>query len=474
MKKFLEKIFNFSKNNFKEGAFFIILWMLIWGTYNADLFRIFDPGFPSNKIDLIHGLRTFLPFISVILAIYFLIIKRDNLPPRFFSTPLGLLSIYAGIGIFSSIFSKNLIGSLYWGILYASPLIVLSAILTSQNSIKKLSTIISLNWLIAGLLSVLLIIIFLVQPGVVSSLTGNFLICQARPFEGIAGIITAAPSLGVFGTRPTGLGRYAAIATIVAFAFLFGQQKHKKYIIWLSSFFVFFIILMFSKGRTALGAFIISIIAILWLIKKLRTRWILFVICAIGLTALVTFFNIPCVNGWDFIKSLPQYSIINNPNSNLLFSGSYTPPVESEPGVKSIWTILTLSGRVSGAWKESYNLFLKSPIIGYGFQADRYFLNGEHAHNTIVQSILQTGLLGTFFLVYAFVLTFIALWKDFFKKDIDYNKKYFLLAMIGVFIFFAGRSVTESSGAYFDADWLFLAPIIAYVSVLEYNYSIKK
>ncbi|MEI7425040.1 MAG: O-antigen ligase family protein [Candidatus Staskawiczbacteria bacterium] len=469
--KQLFKNINLNKKELLGFLFFIGLWLLIWATYNADLFRIFEPGFPHGAIELIHGLRTFLPLVSSILAVIFLIIKRDNFPKNFFLTPLGLLSLYAGIGIISSIFSKSPLGSLYWGSLYAAPIIVLSAILVSANPLKKISTIININWAIAGILSVLLIIIFLIQPGVITSLTTNFLICQERPFEGIAGIITAAPSLGMFGSRPTGLGRYAGVAVIIALAYLLGEKMGKKYFIWLLSFIISFLILLFSKGRTALAAFLVAMVGILWFHKKFKTYWVLFLGLAFLLTVSVTFFNIPCANGLDFINSLPQYSIFGNSSSiTNNYKDSFldiTEPAITVPGIKSIWTIVTLSGRVTGAWKEAYALFLESPWVGYGFQADRYFLNGQHAHNTIVQAILQTGLSGTLLLMVAFILTFIYLCQAFFRKGIEKKEKHFLLGMIGVFIFFAGRSVTESSGAYFDADWLFLAPIVAYAQYLK-------
>jgi N-acetylglucosaminyldiphosphoundecaprenol N-acetyl-beta-D-mannosaminyltransferase len=458
---------NFDKKNILDFLFFVVPWLLIWGAYNTYLFKIFEPGFPRNALDLIHGLRAFLPFFSILLAVIFLVRKKHNFPENFLLTPLGLLGIYAGIGIISSIFSKSPWEALYWGILYASPIIIFLAVLASSDSFKKISLIININWVIAGVLSVLLVVIFLMQPGVISSLTTNFLICQSRPFEGIAGIITAAPSLDVFGTRPTGLGRYAGVAAIFAFAYLLGSQKGKKYFIWLLSFLVFFLILLFSKGRSELAAFIIAMVVVLWMYKKFKTYWMIFLFLAILLTISVTFYNIPCQNGFGWVSSFPQFSILRN-HSYVGYPGYLPTPAELEkipPGVKNVGTILTLSRRVTGAWKDAYKLFLGSPLVGYGFQADRYFLAGQHAHNTLVQALLQTGLLGTIFLVLAFILSFIYLYKAVMKKGIGGKEKYFLLGLIGVFVFFAARSLTESSGAYFDADWLFLAPIIAYASL---------
>jgi len=125
--------------------------------------------------------------------------------------------------------------------------------------------------------------------------------------------------------------------------------------------------------------------------------------------------------------------------------------------------ILTLSGRINGVWVDSWRIFLGSPLIGQGFQADKSLLT---AHNTVLHALVQTGLLGTVPFVLAFLLTFLILVRLFKNPDILEKERYFLIVATSVLIFFVVRSITESMAIY-SADWLFVAPIIAYVQFLD-------
>ncbi|MCX6722546.1 MAG: WecB/TagA/CpsF family glycosyltransferase, partial [Candidatus Staskawiczbacteria bacterium] len=312
---------------------------------------------------------------------------------------------------------------------------------------------------------------FIIQPGVISSLTYNFLICTQRPYEGLGHVAAEIQTFGMAGTRPTGLGRYAGVIGIVALANFLCIKNDKK----LSKFFLFFIfiifflILVFAKGRTEIIGFIIAMVFVIWLAKKFNFYIILGTGLIILLVGFSIFYNIPCTNSIGIVNQLlPKNNMNNTPNSTLNITAlNSTSPKNIlnnlEPKNKLIF--FTLSGRTTGIWPQSWRLFLSSPLIGYGFQADRVFLNGQHTHNTLFQALVQTGLLGTIPLIFAFLLTFIYLCYALKTKNIKEEEKCFLVVISGVFVFFAVRAITESSGAYFDADWLFLAPIIAYIQV---------
>src|ERR1035437_7863492 len=96
-----------------------LLWLMVWGTYDTEISRVFVPGFPHSTLDLIHGLRSFLPFLAAIIAVVIMLVKR-NLPESFFTKPLGLLGIYSAVGCISFIFYKDTITALNWAILYGT------------------------------------------------------------------------------------------------------------------------------------------------------------------------------------------------------------------------------------------------------------------------------------------------------------------------------------------------------------------
>ncbi|MCX6723656.1 MAG: WecB/TagA/CpsF family glycosyltransferase [Candidatus Staskawiczbacteria bacterium] len=468
------------KNNQKIISGFLaafLLWLCFWATYNTDIFRIFYVGFPHGFFDLIHGLRSLFPFISLAGAI-FILVRNKKFNRDLFKGPVGLLLAYSIIGVVASALSKSPIESLYWGVLYTSVIILLLAVLTGQEASKNLSIIINANWIIAAILSVGLLIFFLIQPGVVHSLTYNFLICSQRPFEGLGNLQKEAQMFGMVGTRPTGLGRYAGIMAIVALASFFQTKKRLK-IAWLSAFIIFLSILLFSKGRTEVVAFIVAAIFVIWLAKKINFFSVLG-ICLISLISVVIiFYNVPCANYLGFLKPAPVSEITPTPdpkkNPDVVASAPVsTIPVETstvEPAtsafeLKNKTIVFTLSGRTSGVWNDAWHLFLSNPLSGYGFQADRIFLNGQHAHDSIIHALIQAGILGTVLFVFAFILAFSLLLKLFKSRQIEEKERNFLAVISAVLVFLAVRSITESV-AFFGADWLFVAPMIAYIQCLN-------
>jgi len=148
------------------------------------------------------------------------------------------------------------------------------------------------------------------------------------------------------------------------------------------------------------------------------------------------------------------------------------PPTEAPPQVlPPLHFIFTLGGRTVGVWPQAWKLFLKSPLIGFGFHADRIFLEGQHAHNAILHALIQTGVIGTIPFIIAFVWAWIILFK-LFKKPIP--EKPFLIEIAAIFAFFTIRGITESTGAFFGVDWILLAPLLAYLQFLnQKNYGQK-
>ena len=380
-----------SKNIFYGFFASAFLWLCIWATYNTDISLFSNPGFPHNALDLMHGLRSLLPFLALIISIIILFKKR-SLSKKIFSTPLGLLGIFTIVGIFSSVFSKNPLGALYWGLLYGSVIIVLLTILENKDFLKKF---IIINLIIAGILALGLALFFLIQPGAVKSLTFNFLICSQRPYEGLGNIGAAINTFGMPGTRPTGLGRYAGFVAVAALAgFLCAKNKTntprgtRKKIIWFFTLILFTLILFFSKGKTEILAFIIAMIFAIWLARKINIFSALGVCFVSLLFILIIFYNIPCSNSLNSLAYFTPHISLGSP------SISKNPALEkpiSAPEPKNIKVIVTLSGRTNGVWADVWHLFLKNPLLGFGFQADRFSLNGQHAHNSLIQALIQAG-----------------------------------------------------------------------------------
>lgn len=480
---------------YKEFILAVFLWFCVWGTYNTDIFRFFSPGFPRNILDLIHGARSFLPFIAFVYSAIVLF-KNRYLFKNLFYSPVGLLIVYSLLQIISSIFSREPLMAVYWGVLFGGVLFLLLIFMGNKEIIKK---IIIVNFIIAGVLSLILIFLFLIQPGMINNITYNFLICSQRPYEGMGGLAVEALTFGMVNTRPTGLGRYAGVTAIACLAFFFFAIKKFK-INWFVLFLIFLSILFFSKGKTEMVAFIASIFFLIWAFKKINIFSTIGTIIIITISAIVIFFNVPCTNTPIFINKIvsminalkPQVQppvvqtpppvvqtpppVVEAPPPTLVVQAS-PPVVEAPPPVvqkvqlpritSRTASVINLSGRTGGVWKDSWGLFLKNPLFGFGAQADRYFLNGQHAHNTIIHTLIQAGILGVLAMVLAFIQLLVYVIKLFKMKEVEVKEKQFLIAITAVLIFFIVRGLTESL-AFFSADWLFVAPIIAYIQCL-YN-----
>jgi len=451
----------------KKLIFVLLLWLMLWAGYNTDIFRLKFLNFPINFLDLFHGLRSLLPFLAGFLAII-LLLKQPSVS-KIFRGPLGFLLVYALVGIISSIFlSTKPSIALYWAISYIMVLAVLFLTLVNANSISLLNSLINLNWIIVFAITICLFIFFLFQPDVISSLAkGDF--WGERPYESLAGISAEKETFGMVGTRPTGLGRYAGVIAIFALARTILNKERKK-ILWYLLFLFFFFLLYFSQARTAIFGFIFGIFLIFLLKSKSKTEifgWSFFTIFLLVLTSIFLFY--PSYLGKKVVT--PQISLLKprpevppsetpSPETSTSETSSLEAPISQTPPI-----LLTLSGRTTSIWPRAVKLFLKSPLIGWGFHADRIFLEGQHAHNAILHALIQTGIIGTIPFVLAFILGWIILFK--FLKNPSLTEKPFLIEIAGVMAFFMVRSITESTGAFFGADWLLLAPLVAYLQQLN-------
>ena len=125
----------------------------------------------------------------------------------------------------------------------------------------------------------------------------------------------------------------------------------------------------------------------------------------------------------------------------------------------------SMSGR-DRAWEHAWEAMLSNPLIGYGFEADRWMID-EHVHNTYIYALVSGGLpgLGLFLggLVWAWAL---------FVKSLrhpglaDSGQKLTLIQVGGVLAFFTLRSIPEVCGSNYAVDYLVMLAGILYVHVL--------
>jgi O-antigen ligase len=179
--------------------------------------------------------------------------------------------------------------------------------------------------------------------------------------------------LGMPGTRNTGFGRYAALAALIALAKLWEGKKRSAFLWCFVPVPLFALVL--SQGRTAVIGFMAGMLVLLWMKPGPRMKRWTVAMLGLALLGLTGFYSAL----WNYLTR----------------GASFDP---------------TLSGRTR-TWEEAWNLFQHSPLVGLGFQADRVYLyylaEAQHAHNVIIQALIQTGLFGTVPLVAALIIAWI-------------------------------------------------------------------
>jgi len=124
------------------------------------------------------------------------------------------------------------------------------------------------------------------------------------------------------------------------------------------------------------------------------------------------------------------------------------------------------TGRTA-VWRQGWDLFVESPALGYGFNADRILLN-THMHNAFMHALIQTGALGTLPFVATMVLGWILLGRAMRSlSQFSTVHKSLIVQSGGILIFLTFRGISESSGAFFGIDWLLLAPILFYLQMVN-------
>jgi exopolysaccharide production protein ExoQ len=400
----------------------MLLWAMLWGGYDTGINLILSPGFPASNLELVHGLRALLPLVAAWLGLL-LALPKGGFKPRTIAGPLGLLGLFACTGMLSSgLFSVDPLRALYWAAMYGSVIVVAMAVASNADAASCVAHVMTLNWLIAiGILVGLLLAI--------PSFGGAALLpTHGSPFGVMAysGDVAAhGELLGMASTRSTGLGRYAAVAGLVALAKLCQNRKWKP--VWLSVLLVALFALVLSQARTETLGFIAGGLVILALRK--RRRVMLFGVGALFalLLGLTGFFH----DLWTF-------------------------------GTRGQGFDPTLTGRTL-VWEQGLEVVRNSPWVGLGFQADRYYMNGQHAHDAVLHALMQAGALGTIAYVAAYGLTWVLVVRLYRSRQSGNLPD----EIPGILAFFTIMSITEST-AYYSANWLFIAPVLAYIQVMAW------
>ena len=192
----------------------LVLWTSLWFSLQpGDIERI---GSSRSLWPEVQNLRTLVPLLAGLAAVVFIAnrLVGQQAPRHIFFGPMGLAAVYGFVGVISVLLSPDSSVALYWVAVYIAVPLVAWAIASNGDSLNRVSQLVIFNWVvIVGAVAVLVLIAFsfldlhryILEPS-------NLLECPLRsPGEGESWHGLTSGKL-----RSTGVGRYAAIAAILA------------------------------------------------------------------------------------------------------------------------------------------------------------------------------------------------------------------------------------------------------------------
>ncbi len=399
------------------------LWLLLWLGYNTTYGYILSPKFETKPTYFIHGIRAFSPILAVWFS-FVIAFARANRVFSWIVGPLGLMLLYVVVGLISSAaFSPDPRDAVYNGLNYLAIVAVLLAIVSVQDPLSDLRHVLNLTWNVGFILTLSLL-------GAIPFLGSGALIETDTNPVGVRAYGGDVDILGMPGTRNTGFARYAAIAALVALPRFMRKGSLPMRVIWGGLFLASISGLVIANGRTETLAFIAGVVMILIMEKTRRMVNLLAGTAAAIILGLRGFFT-------GFFMYMTR-------------TGHIDP---------------TMTGRTR-TWDEALHYFWDSPWVGLGFQADRFYLGGEHMHNAFLHVIFQAGFLGGLAIIIGIIIVWGYIIKYFFLAP-PADKSLIPAEIPAVFMFVTISSVTESTFAYFSAAWLLSAPIVPYVMALH-------
>lgn len=396
------------------------LWTLLWLGYNSGLAYVEKPNFPNNTLELIHGVRAFFPMLAAWFACL-VILFRSRLYPWIVG-PMGLILLYAVTGLASSAtLSPHPGDALYYGVNYLAIVLVVLATALGENPLPDLRWVLRLTWSVGTLLTFVLLF-----AGSRSVGDEEMLPVGANALSGTGSVLDMAAS------RNTGFARYAAISALVAIPAMMKKGSVIARVFWGIIFAGSIYALIKANGRTETLGFIFGVVA-LFAVQKAQRFALLLIGLAGGILLALQ----------DFYARFYHY---------FTRTGHFD---------------FTLTGRTM-IWEKGFDLVLKSPWVGYGFQADRYFLNNMHIHDAFLHALIQSGLMGGGAIILALIIIWYYVLRYFFISQPS-DKSLIPPDIPAVLLFVTFSSLTESTFAYFSAAWLLSAPIAAYVIALHWH-----
>lgn len=253
---------------------------------------------PESRIDFLQGLRATIPLGvgSVALALIIAGWRRQRLTATLSFSPLALAAGYGLVGIVATAYSPNHSLALYWAAAYLSVPLVLFAIDDGSIAVAPLRRLIHLNWLLIVFAAIGLFVVGLVYLDMWQVVSNPLALLQCERAGSWNGLTSGY-------LRSLGVGRYAAIAAIIALSLLW-QGKWR--LLWGVVLIVSLALLATTGARGSIVGFAGAAVLVILLSSGKRTAQaggaiLLLLVPLVLFTGLHQSFLDGCIlsKGWD-------------------------------------------------------------------------------------------------------------------------------------------------------------------------------
>ena len=282
-----------------------------------------------------------------------------------------------------------------------------------------------------------------------------FFIIYLISFDALFQFITGENILGfkIIGSRVSGifeseliLGSFLIkILPLILWLLFYINFNLKKNFLFLTCFFsLYFICIYISGERTAFALLFILLFFLIIFIKEIRAIFLLSLSMLILFIGLTSFFNIGKADTFNriFIKTFNQVTNNFYIKEKDLFKDKQA--VSSQNIYKNL---KIFSDDHNGHYVLAYHLFTQQPIFGAGPRGFRYYCRSvkydsnigmctTHPHNTLLQILSETGIVGLIFYLYGIFFVMIKAWKAQRKNLILSEKSCFTIISISLLINF--------------------------------------
>jgi len=384
----------------------LVLWFMAWGGVFTGIYNLTPLPSIHDPLAFFQGARALLPVMASYFCLLWALATKARF--RFGLTSLGFLCYYGALGLLASVFySPDKVTALYWGSEYLAPLLAAWFITERPDPLPVLRTVLRLN------AAVIVLLMLAVLPEAY-----RFGFGRATRFE-----IYMLP-FGLGEVRANGVGRYALIVLIIAFANL-ATSSGKKRLLWLPLTIPALFILMQTQSRSALlGLAVASMLFVL--IRGINLRFLV-------------------------AGPVAAYAI---------WVSGFTWRAKGE-----LSSLVFLTGR-DNTWQKGLARIEHSPIFGWGFHADRLLLDSEHMHNSYLHAAIQAGIIGALLFAAAVAVLWAFLWKSGVIRRIrtvEGQDQALLMQSVLILGFLTARSFFESTAAFYGVDLLLLVPAVCFI-----------